>query len=76
MNVNEFIVPAYPIQNEEFLSRFSHLTNYLDHYVASVKQNRLVNLKGIPREFLLTTLFSMQFLFNLRHLPHPVPPPK
>jgi hypothetical protein len=30
MNVNEFIVHAYPIQNEEFLLRVSHLTNYLD----------------------------------------------
>jgi hypothetical protein len=35
MNVNEFIVHAYPIQNEEFLLRFSHLTNYLDRYVVS-----------------------------------------
>ena len=66
MNVNEFIVHAYPIQNEEFLLRFSHLTNYLDLYIASVRQNRLVDIKRYPkREFLLTTLFSMQFLFNL-----------
>jgi hypothetical protein len=50
MNVNEFIVHAYPIQNEEFLLRFPHLTNYLDRYVASVMQNRLVNIKGIPKE--------------------------
>ena len=28
MNVNEFLVHAYPIQNEEFLLRFSHLTNF------------------------------------------------
>jgi hypothetical protein len=35
MNVKEFIVHAYPIENEEFLLRFSHLTNYLDRYVAS-----------------------------------------
>jgi hypothetical protein len=41
MNVTEFIVHAYPIQNEEFLLRFSHLTNYLDRYVASARQNRL-----------------------------------
>jgi hypothetical protein len=50
MNVNEFIVHAYPIQNEEFLLRFSHLTNYLDRYVASVRQSRLVNIKSIPKE--------------------------
>jgi hypothetical protein len=37
MNVTEFIVHAYPIQNEEFLLRFSHLTNYLDRYVANKK---------------------------------------
>ena len=49
-NVEEFIIHAYPIQNEEFLLRFSHLTNYLDLYVASVRQNRLVNIKGIPKE--------------------------
>jgi len=62
MNVNEFIVHAYPIQNEEFLLRFSHLTNYLDRYVA-LKTGKY---KRYPkREFLLTTLFSMQFLFNL-----------
>ena len=54
MNVNEFIVHAYPIQNEEFLLRVSHLTNYLDWYVASAKQNRLANIK-------LTTLFTMKF---------------
>ena len=50
MNVKEFIVHAYPIENEEFLLRFSHLTNYLDHYVASARQNRLANIKGIPKE--------------------------
>jgi hypothetical protein len=49
-NVEEFIIHAFPIQNEEFLLRFSHLTNYLDLYVASVRQNRLVNIKGIPKE--------------------------
>ena len=48
MNVTEFIVHAYPIQNEEFLLRFSHLTNYLDRYVA--RQNKLANIKGIPKE--------------------------
>ena len=47
MNVNEF---SYPIQNEEFLLRFSHLTNYLDCYVASVRQSRLVNIKSISKE--------------------------
>ena len=39
MNVKEFIVHAYPIENEEFLLRFSHLTNYLDRYVASKTTN-------------------------------------
>jgi hypothetical protein len=34
-NIDMNIVHAYPIQNEEFLLRFSHLTNYLDRYVAS-----------------------------------------
>ena len=48
MNATEFIVHAYPIQNEEFLLRFSHLTNYLDRYVA--RQNKLANIKGIPKE--------------------------
>ena len=62
MNVNEFIVHAYPIQNEKFLLRFSHLTNYLDRYVVS----KTGKYKRYPkRECLLTTLFSMQFLFNL-----------
>jgi hypothetical protein len=31
-NIDMNIVHAYPIQNEEFLLRFSHLTNYLDRY--------------------------------------------
>ena len=61
-NIDMNIVHAYPIQNEEFLLRFSHLTNYLDRYVAS----KTGKYKRYPkREFLLTTLFSMQFLFNL-----------
>ena len=75
-NIDMNIVHAYPIQNEEFLLRFSHLTNYLDRYVASVRQNRLVNIKGIPKENFYLPLFSMQFLFSLRHLPHPAPPPE
>jgi hypothetical protein len=36
--------------------RFSHLTNYLDHYVASARQNRLANIKGIPKENLYLPL--------------------
>ena len=72
-NIDMNKVHAYPIQNEEFLLRFSHLTNYLDRYVAS----KTGKYKRYPkREFLLTTLFSMQFLFNLWHLPHPAPPPQ
>ena len=61
-NIDMNIVHAYPIQNEKFLLRFSHLTNYLDRYVAS----KTGKYKRYPkREFLLTTLFPMQFLFNL-----------
>jgi hypothetical protein len=37
MNVKEFIVHAYSIENEEFLLRFSHLTNYLDRYVVTLE---------------------------------------
>jgi hypothetical protein len=46
MNASEFIVHAYPIQKEEFLLRFSHLTNYLDHYVALHNDpNNLLNVR-------------------------------
>ena len=38
-NIDMNIVHAYPIQNEEFLLRFSHLINYLDRYVASKTTN-------------------------------------
>ena len=65
MNVNEFLVHAYPIQNEEFLLRFSHLTNYLDHYVASARQNRLANIKGIPKENLYLPLSSRCNFFSI-----------
>ena len=65
MNVNEFIVHAYPMQNEEFLLRFSHLTNYLDRYVASARQNRLANIKGIPKENLYLPLSSQCNFFSI-----------
>ena len=66
MNVTEFIVHAYPIQNEEFLLRFSHLTNYLDRYVASARQNKLANIKGIPKEnFYLPLSSRCNFFFDI-----------
>jgi hypothetical protein len=59
-NIDMNIVHAYPIQNEEFLLRFSHSTNYLDRYVAS----KTGKYKRYPkREFLLTTLFYFPEIF-------------
>ena len=82
MNGNEFIVHAYPIQNEEFLLRFSQLTNYLDRYVASVRQSRFVNIKSIPKENFYLPLSSQCNFFlifdifpTLSSPPPPPPPP-
>jgi hypothetical protein len=36
-NIDMNIVHAYPIQNEEFLLRFSHLTNYLDRSFRDIR---------------------------------------
>jgi hypothetical protein len=52
IDMNEFVY-VYPIQNEEFLKRISHSTNYLYFlFVASAKQNRLANIKVSQKRIL------------------------
>jgi hypothetical protein len=66
IDMNEFIVHVYPIQNEEFLEDLPF--NKL--FVASAKQNRLANIKVFQNR-ILTYQTSPCNSFNLQHLPLP-----